>query len=241
MIKTVSFTVFLSSLVCLPLSALAGPLNGNNNGIIDPPRAANTIQDPSDGVYGYPPGAPIQPRVMDPSEGVYGYPPGAPIQPTIQAEEPTKPDFDSPPPVKGVIGVRRAAEVLASLNPDIQLKVQETTLLAGAALTLATITRAFIVARTRSPQMAYAMIPPVSLSDGEGSYLVPPQKNDLYTPEEALALANYLNSLSDEDFNFEYENTDPELLDYMEEVAAAVSIAAYQHYVRACPNPDLCV
>ena len=250
MIKTTPIILFLS-LSALSLSTLAGPLNGDPNRIIDPPRNAYEIQDPSEGVYGYPPGAPIQKMeqqgddnegfgngrvIID--EGVYGYPPGAPIQPTIQAEEPTKPTYDSPPPVRGVLGVRRAAEVLANLDPRIQLEVQQTTLLAGTALTLAAITRAFIVARTRNPQMAYAMIPPVTLSNGEGTYTVP--AHGAYSLEDIQTLAEYLAGMEEEEAALKIEELEPELLNYMEEVAAAVSMAAYEDYVRSCPNPDLC-
>lgn len=128
--------------------------------------------------------------------------------------------------------IQRAANVLSNLNPNIELKVQHI----GAALAIAMITRTLFLAGTRNPQIAYALAPPINFSDGHGSYTVP--NHNTYTVEDAMVLADQLSELEEHDL--ETENIDYHLLDYMLEVAAAVSMALYQDFLYNCPNPDLC-
>lgn len=219
-------------------TAFGSPLSDKGGKIIDPPRDSNaySFQDPSDGVYGYPPGAPIQKSVVAPiapTDGVYGYPPDAPI---------SKRSADS------TDTVARALEIIANLDPSINLKPNEavlksTTLLAVGAATLRALT---VLITTKNPQLAYAsLVPPVGLmdqelSDGEGSYLVPPHEVYASHLEDIKTRAEYLSGLNQEEAALEIEALDPELRKYIVEMAEAISLAAYQEYLRQCPDPELC-
>ncbi len=182
---------------------------------------------------GHLPGTPIQKmvagdnnRIIDPpAVAMTGHP----------AEAPT-PDH-TVPPVKGVINLPMLVSTLANLSPDVELNPQSV-FWAGAAVMTVQLVRAGAMAYTRNPQLA-AFVPPVTISNGDGSYKVPSHAK--YTLGDARYIAAVMADLSPEAAEDYASTLEPELVEYTLQVSEAIRTGMAEDYARECPNPDLCV
>ncbi len=200
------------------------------------PPAVTMSTKPHQGPYspGQPIGPPIQKmEVVEGGRKIIDPAPTARV--ALPGEAPTL--DHAVPQAKRVIELPSLVSTLANLSPDVEL-FQQSVFWTGAAILTAQLVKAGMMAYTRNPQVA-AFIPPITISSAPGVYKVPGHVK--YTLGDARYVAAMMADLSPAAAEDYADSLDPELVEYMLQVNAAVRMGIAEDYVRQCPNPDMCV